>query len=329
MSGSTPEKALLQILIPTYARAELLEQNLNSLAELLIKLQACDDVALLISNNASPDHTAEVINTFSAQAPMPLQCIEQSTNIGLEPNALACLQAATAPYVMFLGDDDFLSEGYLKQVLAHVRAGRQECLCPSFRECDIDGVPFSRARDEGLGEKDFKPGFKALWWLAWRSHQMSGLCFVRAGVYETYRQAGCANLYPFVFFVIFSALNRGGRLLPQYPLRVTSIGQQSKDWSYGDDGLIDDFLQNYKKLPGLAFWARVALEFQFLRGQRWRYKELMIKNPGKFLAIVWRLQNASWVVKSYLFIYAPLKAGRESLKRSSSRSNGGSNKKSA
>lgn len=87
---------LLSICIPTYNRAEFLDWTLTN------TVATFPQAKIVVSDNASADHTREVVRKHNGRY------IRQSKNIGAFPNMRAALLAGNTKYVVFLGDDDYL-----------------------------------------------------------------------------------------------------------------------------------------------------------------------------------------------------------------------------
>lgn len=110
---------LLSICVPTYNRAErlrvMLEATLPQVAEHAGKVE------LWISDNASPDHTPQVVE--DARRLGPINYSRNDTNIGLVSNVLKCAtELARGEFVWVLGDDDLLRPNALARVLERLEA---------------------------------------------------------------------------------------------------------------------------------------------------------------------------------------------------------------
>lgn len=114
METSIPKK--LDILIPTFNRVKDPEKNITTLVNTIEENSLKDRVNILLSDNSSGDNTSKVIERFSKQYPYVFGFI-QSNNIGLEKNAVFCLEKSTSEFIMYLGDDDFLHSEYLNRVV--------------------------------------------------------------------------------------------------------------------------------------------------------------------------------------------------------------------
>lgn len=106
-------KPLLTIAIPTYNRARYLEELLSSLFDQLI---AEPRVELIVSDNASPDETPELVEEFRKRG-LQLRYIRNETNIGSDANFLQCFEQALGKYVWLFGDDDILDPGALNKIV--------------------------------------------------------------------------------------------------------------------------------------------------------------------------------------------------------------------
>jgi len=112
---------LLTISIPTYNRADLLGEALDAIL-MQVNESNASLVEVVISDNASPDKTADVVRTKSqtyAQAQVTYNC--QPANIGAERNVLDVMAKGTGTYLLLLSDDDVLLPGGLDAILTRLR----------------------------------------------------------------------------------------------------------------------------------------------------------------------------------------------------------------
>jgi glycosyltransferase involved in cell wall biosynthesis len=93
---------VLSVCIMTYNRAEVLRETLDSV---LPQVTGLAGVEVLVSDNASPDHTEEVMRDYCARYPT-LRYSRNPTNVGFDGNVVACIENATGEYVAFCSDDD-------------------------------------------------------------------------------------------------------------------------------------------------------------------------------------------------------------------------------
>jgi len=104
---------LLTIAIPTYNRADCLKLLLSELAKQI----PGDSVELIISDNASPDNTPEVVEHFASQG-MIFRYTRNNVNVGGDANFLQCYEMAQGEYFWIVGDDDVIVPGGLKRILS-------------------------------------------------------------------------------------------------------------------------------------------------------------------------------------------------------------------
>jgi glycosyltransferase involved in cell wall biosynthesis len=106
MAGSKMTRPQLSICIATYNRASLLRETLTHLSDV-----CDDDVEIVVSDNASPDDTQDVINSF-AERFRYFRAARQPTNRGPALNFAAAMSVARGKYLYpFSDDDQILMEG--------------------------------------------------------------------------------------------------------------------------------------------------------------------------------------------------------------------------
>jgi len=112
-SGNRP---LLSICIPTFNRAEILRKTLEHLH------QVCDaDVEVVVTDNASPDHTQQVIEEFRPKFRF-YRTLRHSQNLGVAKNGSSALSLATGKYIYALSDDDAIYYDSLKSAIRLMEA---------------------------------------------------------------------------------------------------------------------------------------------------------------------------------------------------------------
>jgi glycosyltransferase involved in cell wall biosynthesis len=100
----------VSIAIPTYNSAEYLREAIHSILR-----QQLDNLEIVISDNASEDHTEEVVRSF--QDPR-IRYLRNEQNIGSGRNLDRCLHLATGEYVKLLCADDVLLDGIVARQVA-------------------------------------------------------------------------------------------------------------------------------------------------------------------------------------------------------------------
>lgn len=109
------EHNFFTIIIPTYNRCELLKSSLEHLMPIVAKYG--DKVRVYVSDNASPDATEHVVRDIMSKYPSILRYFRQERNIEGIPNFIHAVKNVNADYIALVGDDDFLSEGYIQTTL--------------------------------------------------------------------------------------------------------------------------------------------------------------------------------------------------------------------
>jgi glycosyltransferase involved in cell wall biosynthesis len=293
---------LLSILIPTYNRKQELKKNLAKILNYIKNNKLKDIVEIIISDNNSPDQTADFVNNFiNDNKEITIKLKRQKKNIGLEKNSINILTLSNAEYVMFLGDDDFINEKYLLEVLKLIKNDKGiSCIIPSYQNILPSGKKLNRGRDLHKKSKRYKKGFINCLINSWRGHQLSGLVLKRENLFYEYEKNLVNNIYLFIFFVAISSLKGDTFHLTDYPVLVTRPGQSKKDWGYGDDGLIFEVFDNYKKLPGITLPQRALLELRFLDVHYWRYAMYLKLGIRNFLNAILKIikgKNTSFITK--------------------------------
>jgi len=107
---------LLSICIPTYNRATLLQEALESIAG-QIDESMINKVEIVVSDNASTDETFVVVNRLKQATRVLLSYFKNESNVGFDQNILLLVERARGRYVWILGDDDLLAAGALAKVV--------------------------------------------------------------------------------------------------------------------------------------------------------------------------------------------------------------------
>ncbi len=116
------EQPLLSIAIPTYNRSKYLAQLLEVLAP---QLSGESRVELIISDNASPDDTQSIVESFQRDG-MDCRYIKNSSNLGPDGNILQCYEKSQGRYVWIFGDDDVIVPSGVQKVLDCLSAGEYD-----------------------------------------------------------------------------------------------------------------------------------------------------------------------------------------------------------
>lgn len=307
---------LLTILIPTRNRARHLRRNCELLAEHIRAQRLGRVVGVLVSNNASTDDTAAVLDAFAAESSFAVRVVHQSHNVGFAENCLFLLREAQTSYVMFLGDDDYISARYLADVCERLTQDPVDCILPSIRAIGLDGRPTGFGRDLARPIQKYPAGFRNCLHQAWRGHQFSGVVFRREGLAQACLERDVRNLYVFVFLVAYACLRGPSLHLTAEPVDVTSAPQSAKEWTYGHDGLLSDVFDNFYRLHELTARQRFLLEQRFLDRQYWRYAMYLKLGPRAFfrcLLAVSQDRKATLGTRAGIFVMAPVYMAKNAL----------------
>jgi len=260
---------MIDILIPTFNRELFLIKNILLLNEQAVKYDIFKNFRILVSNNNSTDDTKNVLLNVQKNIKIELILFEQTKNIGLEKNAIFLLEKSDAPFVMYLGDDDYLPDGYLSFILKKISSDiNLSTIIPGFSSLYGDGS-ITPARTAKFDVKKFPPSLKSALELSNFGHQLSGLVLKRDGLFERYvANDELRNIYPFIFFVASNNLRGNSYYSPMHQVLVSQ--GNSKDWKYDESGLLTEILKNYKiALPNSPI-KRLLLGLAFTIQQSWR-----------------------------------------------------------
>lgn len=278
---------ILTICIPTYNRAEFLKRNLTKLTEIIRQLNCMNQVEILISDNCSTDETSkEVGNIRKENQDIKVIYLRNECNVGPKKNTLGLFDKAETPYIMLLGDDDFISREYLEKVLDAVENRGVRCVIPSYVNVTEDGTLMERGRDLGQKSMFYEKGFKNCLENSWRGHQISGLVFQREGLSQKYHEKEIDNYYLQIYATAECCLKGKTYHLTEYPIQVTRPPQKKKTWGYGKDGLIGEVFANFAVLDGITSYQRHRLEMKFLMVQYWRYAMYIKKGIRQFFGCI-------------------------------------------
>lgn len=112
-------RPLLTISVPTFNRSSYLAILLKQLSKEIVALTHPDAVEVMISDNASGDDTAEVVQQ-ALEGGLRLRYLRNPENIGSDRNIAQAFNEARGRYVLIMGDDDVLVDGALGKLLAEL-----------------------------------------------------------------------------------------------------------------------------------------------------------------------------------------------------------------
>lgn len=287
---------LLAILIPTYNRKVNLMINLRMLSDHIDKLDCYSDVKIIVSDNCGVDGTYTEVQGFFSTVKVDYSLFKQEHNLGLEKNAIFCLEKSNAKYSMYLGDDDYINIKYLEKVLSYLKKDESiTCIIPNCYAIDNTFNKIGETRDQVKTDQSYLPIDDRLD-LMFKAHQLSGLVLKTEGTLKSYLSNKGNNIYLFMYFAAFN-IKRGRTIhISNLPVQVTDTN--SKDWTYGNDGLITEIIQNILMIARTEK-ERFELEKIFLKENKWRYLKYS-KRPLPFLKIVFTSERYSVKLRWYI-----------------------------
>lgn len=107
--SAEPSHPKVSVVVAAYNRAELLVQAVQSALS-----QGGADVEVVVSDDCSPDDS---VGRLRALGDPRVRVNAQPRNVGVWLNWTAALEMARGEFVVFLGDDDFLGDGFLESHL--------------------------------------------------------------------------------------------------------------------------------------------------------------------------------------------------------------------
>ncbi len=124
----------LSILIPTYNRAEILPNAVNSIMTQIESFGLQESVTILICNDCSPDDTKDYLQTLDKSY---ISVINRHQNLGMSANIFSALtELCRTEWVLILTDDDTLESNILPKILEKCQELSQSniaiCLTPRY-----------------------------------------------------------------------------------------------------------------------------------------------------------------------------------------------------
>jgi glycosyltransferase involved in cell wall biosynthesis len=125
-------KKLLTICIPTYKRADTLRRCVVSIANQIEEFGLSDCVEIYVTNDASPDHTADVMRDFGKYS--YFNGVTRERNLGMNMNIKRMLSevAMKSDYQLIVTDDDWLQPDMLKCLTDFLRQQQADAHIPAI-----------------------------------------------------------------------------------------------------------------------------------------------------------------------------------------------------
>ncbi len=133
---------LLSVTIPTYNRADLLQETMLSVIRQAEAAHLAGNVEVVVCDNASTDETPKVVEDLRTQTKVPIQYHRNASNLGAVRNVLRCLEVSRGRYWMLYGDDDLMADGALVQMIQLLKE-TPDGSCWILRQQEGQLFPFS------------------------------------------------------------------------------------------------------------------------------------------------------------------------------------------
>lgn len=131
------DKKLLTIAIPTYNRANYLDDLLNCIKTDLYNSDVSKFIQINIFDNASTDNTAQIVEKYNGSI-VNLNYHVNEENSGADPNIYNCYTSANSDYVWVIGDDDLLEHGILPKVITCLKNEKPSLII--FSGCPLNDL---------------------------------------------------------------------------------------------------------------------------------------------------------------------------------------------
>jgi glycosyltransferase involved in cell wall biosynthesis len=254
--------------MPTWKARDFVVETLDALAA-----QTYPNLEVLISDDASPDDTAELCERYAAGAPR-FRVIRQPKNLGWLENVNALLREARGDYLVFAFQDDLFAPTYIERCVAALELRPQAILAFSdvaLMEQDgsveklsftaLDGVSARLRRAEVMAR------LPAIWWTPNRgvfraraAAEIGGLRRSRAGEFSA----------DWPWLLHMSLLGEFVRIPEALCTKIFQPDSLSKTWSYSRR----DWIAVAMSASGGVWRANIPL----------REKLLLVRVPAGFVA---------------------------------------------
>lgn len=150
LSATATGGPLVSVGLPVYNGENYIAEAIES-----VLAQTCEDLELIVQDNASTDRTAEICREFLARDSR-VRYYRNPRNLGAAPNYNLAYSLARGRYFKWLAHDDRLLPGYLETAIGALEARPDAVLCNSVvRYIDGEGQHIG-LYDSGLGKADVR-----------------------------------------------------------------------------------------------------------------------------------------------------------------------------
>lgn len=124
--------ALISVIIPTYNRAAYLKTAIES-----VLAQDFQDFEIVITDNASTDHTEEVVAAFKDHR---IRYIKNHENLGVVPNHNLAIKNSRGEFIHFFSDDDIMHPANLRMKYDALSDGSSLFVHGNIEVIDSNGI---------------------------------------------------------------------------------------------------------------------------------------------------------------------------------------------
>ncbi len=176
--ASDQPRPRVSVVLPTYKRAEALQHTLP-----LLLAQTERDIEIIVMDDCSPDHTANVVKSF---ADSRLRYVRNASNLKIPGNVNQGIRYSRGTYVMICHDHDVYAPTLLMELANHLDQHATALFVQSGRY----GVRLDGSENGVRWVMDYAAVTSGAKWLETMLRRfaspVTGLCMVRRSAFETY-----------------------------------------------------------------------------------------------------------------------------------------------
>lgn len=291
---------LLSLCIPTFNRCQFLNKNLKLLSTIISNLGEESNVEVIVLDNCSSDQTCFVVQE-NQRSFEHFKYIVNEHNLGAK-NLVKALMVASSEYIMLIGDDDYISEEYLQEVLSILRNDKPQMIIGNFVGVDSNLNNICEPREKEGKTYCVTSYEEKLIMSLELCHQMSGLVYKKFEIDKFLLSIVEKTLYPQIYLALQVASEGSYFHILNNPIKV--IQTNSKTWKYDVSGLLFDILSGIYYLP-ISNKEKELLEIKSLkRPLISKYRVRMgYKHPVKLFCLLHRCKTLEKGFKNYFIIY--------------------------
>lgn len=161
LRSAPPCAKLISICIPTFNRANYLEEAIESILPQLGR-----DTEFLVYDTGSTDHTRDLMKQFTRQS-ANIRYLRVETRLGVDETLLLLLEESRGEYIWFFGSDDVLKEGAVQKIRGRIlRAPERPTLIYVNHEIvDIKRRLLIASQVGTQRDREYSEGWRAVPWL--------------------------------------------------------------------------------------------------------------------------------------------------------------------